>query len=330
MNPEEMVQKILEKEFPDREPVDTYPTEGGFAHDTFFVDFEEESFVVKINGLSDIEEEKIDWNESFETEPYILDLVSRKTDIPVPEPVARDTSKSTIPEYYHILRKMNGYAPTANSSKTPFRDLIETEKKRILQQVGRNIAKLHKIQFDNFGELKVENGEIAVGETKNWPELFQHMISFWIDQIEGGEFDDLVPEIRDAVADNLDLLEDVETPVLVHREVDTKNILIEDGELSAILDWEYCVAGHGELDLITTEGRMIESNFSSDENWKKYRKELYKGYESVRSLEEGWQKRRQLYLLFPLVWEMAFHPNSGANSEETIRKRTRKILEELL
>jgi len=326
MNPEEMIHKIVEKEFTESEATDISPAEGGFAHDTFFVDFEEESFVVKINGLSDIEEEKIDWNESFESEPYIMDLVRQETDIPVPEPVARDTSKSTIPEYYHILRKMNGYAPTASSSKTAFRNLNETEKKQILQQVGENIAKLHRIQFENFGELKVENREITIGEAKDWPELFQHMISFWIDKVEGGEFDDLVPEIREAVADNLELLENVKTPVLVHREIDTKNILVEAGELTAILDWEYCVAGHGELDLVTTEGRMIESNFNNDETWKKYRKQLYDGYKSERKLEEGWQERRQIYLLFPLVWEMAFHLDSGANNEETIRRRTRTIL----
>jgi len=329
MNPEEMVQKIIDKEFPDKKPLDIYTTEGGFAHDTFFVDFPKNSFVIKINGLSDINEEKIDWDASFETEPYILDLVRQKTDIPVPKPVARDTSKSTIPEYYHIIRKMEGNAPTTHSSQKSFKELKESEKKQILQQIGQNIAKLHQVQFENFGELKIKNREITVDKAKNWSELFQQITSFWIDQVENGKFNDLVPELRQAIRNNLGLIENVETPVLVHREIDAKNILIKDGELTAILDWEYCVAGHGELDLVTTEGRIIESNFSKDTNWEKYRKELYKGYESIRPLQKGWQQRRHLYLLFPLIWEMAFHPDSGTNSEEKIRERTRKVLKQL-
>ncbi|MBC5793012.1 MAG: hypothetical protein H8Z69_03125 [Nanohaloarchaea archaeon] len=44
----EMAEKVAKKKFPNRENVDIYPAEGGFAHDTFFIDFEEESFVLKI------------------------------------------------------------------------------------------------------------------------------------------------------------------------------------------------------------------------------------------------------------------------------------------
>ncbi|MFB6158525.1 MAG: phosphotransferase family protein [Candidatus Nanohalobium sp.] len=331
MNPEEMVQKILEKEFPDREPVDTYPAEGGFAHDTFFIDFKDESFVLKINGLADlVEKQNQDWNARFETEPYVLDLIRQKTDIPVPECVARDTSETTIPEYYHILRKMEGFAPAESSSNPAFRNLRENKKEQILQKLGNNIAKLHQIQFEDFGELRVKNKELTVEKAEGWSELFHEMILFWINQLEGGKFDDLIPEIKNAVERNLDLIENVGAPVLVHREVDTKNILVEDGELAAILDWEACVAGHGEFDLVTTEGRMIAHSFSTDSIWEKYRKELYKGYENIRNLEVGWEERRQLYLLYPMTLEMAFHSDSGANSEETIRKRTGKILEELL
>lgn len=325
-----MAEKVAKKEFPYRETVDIYPAEGGFAHDTFFIDFEDESFVLKINGLADlVEKQNQDWNARFETESYVLDLIHQKSDIPVPECVARDTSESTIPEYYHILRKMKGYTPAESSSKPAFRDLGENKKKRILHQAGENISKLHQIQFEDFGELRVENEKLTVEKVDGWSKLFRNMILFWIDQVEGGQFDDLVSEIRKAVENNLNLIEDVETPVLVHREVDTKNILVEDGELSAILDWEACVAGHGEFDLVTTEGRMIAHSFSTDRVWEKYKKELYKGYENVRELEDGWEERRWLYLLYPMVLEMAFHSEKSPNTEEVIKNRTREILDNL-
>ena len=325
-----MAEKVVEKEFPDGETVDIYPAEEGFAHDTFFIDLEKESFVLKINGLADlVEKQSQDWNARFETEPYVLDLIRQRSDIPVPECVARDTSESTIPEYYHILRKMKGYAPAESSSKPAFRDLGENKKKQILYQVGRNMAKLHQIQFEAFGELRVENKELTVEKVDGWSDLFKDMISFWIDQVEGGEFDNLVPEIREAVENNLDIIEDVETPVLVHREIDTKNILVEDGELTAILDWEACVAGHREFDLATTEGRMIAHSFSTDSIWEKYRKELYKGYESIRNLKDGWRERRQLYLLYPMILEMAFHSEKSPNTEQVIKNRTRGILANL-
>lgn len=325
-----MAKKVVKKEFPNRETVAIYPAEGGFAHDTFFIDFEEDSFVLKINGLADlVEKQNTDWNARFETEPYVLDSIHQETCVPVPECVARDTSESTIPEYYHILRKMKGYAPAENSSQPAFRDLGEDTKKRILHQVGENIANLHQIQFEDFGEVRVGNKQLTIEKVGGWSDLFKEMISFWIDQVEGGEFDDLVPEIRKAVESNLYLIENVETPVLVHREIDTKNILVEEGELSAILDWEACVAGHGEFDLATTEGRMIVHSFSTDSVWEKYRKELYNGYENVRNLEDGWEERRQLYLLYPMTLEMAFHSKKSPNTEEVIKDRTRKILDNL-
>jgi aminoglycoside phosphotransferase (APT) family kinase protein len=326
-----MAERVVKKEFPDRETLDIYPAEGGFAHDTFFIDFEDESFVLKINGLADlVEKQKQDWNARFETEPYVLDLIRQKSDIPVPECVARDISESVIPEYYHILRKMKGYAPAESSSELAFRDLGENKKKRILHQVGENIGKLHQIQFEDFGELRVENEELTTEKVDGWTDLFKDMISFWIDQVEGGGFDDLVPEIREAVENNLDLIEDVETPVLVHREIDTKNILVEKGKLAAILDWEACVSGHGEFDLATTEGRMIAHSFSTHSIWEKYRKELYKGYENVRNLEDGWVERRQLYLLYPMILEMAFHSEKSPNTEEeVIKNRIREILDNL-
>ncbi|MBC5793011.1 MAG: phosphotransferase [Nanohaloarchaea archaeon] len=282
------------------------------------------------NGLADlVEKQNQDWYARFETEPYVLDLIYQKSDIPVPECVARDTSKSTIPEYYHILRKMKGYAPAESSSKPAFRNLGENKKKRILHQVGENISKLHQIQFEDFGEVRVENEKLTVEKVDGWSKLFRNMILFWIDQVEGGQFDELVSEITEAVGNNLNLIEDVETPVLVHREVDTKNILVEDGELAAILDWEACVAGHGEFDLVTTEGRMIAHSFSTDSVWEKYRRELYKGYENVRELEDGWEERRWLYLLYPMVLEMAFHSEKSPNTEEVIKNRTREILDNL-
>lgn len=330
MEPEQMAEKVVEKEFQNRDSVIIYPAEGGFAHDTFFIDFEEESFVLKINGLSHlVEKQNKDWNARFETEPYALDLIRQKSDIPAPQYVARDTSKSAIPEYYHILQSMDGYTPAESSPKPAFRDLGEKKKRRVLHQVGENIAKLHQIQFENFGELRVENKELTTEKADSWSELFQEMISFWIDQVEGGKFDNLLPEIRDAVENNLDLIENIETPVLVHREIDTKNILIEEGKLSAILDWEACIAGHNEFDLVTTEGRMIAHSFNTDSIWEKYRKELYNGYENIESLETGWEERRQLYLLYPMILEMNFHSEKSPTTEEVIKNRTRKILENL-
>jgi fructosamine-3-kinase len=330
MSPKEMAQKIVKREFPNKEEYQIYPAEGGFAHDTFFIDFEEGSFVLKINGLADlVEKQNQDWNARFETEPYVLDLIHQKSEIPVPECVARDTSKSTIPEYYHILRKMKGYAPAESSSNPAFRNLKEDTKKRIIHQIGDNIAKLHQIQFKDFGELRVENQGLKVEKTKSWSDLFQEMIYFWINQVEGGGFDELVPEIRRAVENNLDLIEDVSKPVLVHREIDNKNILLKEKELAAILDWEACVAGHGEFDLVTTEGRMIKHNFSTDRIWEKYREILFSSYQETQTLEEGWQERRKMYLLYPIILEMAFYSDKSPNDKKTIKRRTKSILREL-
>jgi fructosamine-3-kinase len=328
MEIEEIAEEVVEKEFPNREAEDVYSAEEGFAHDTFFVDFEDDSFVLKINGLDDlVEKQDQDWSARFETEPYVLDLIQRETDVSVPECVARDASKNVIPEYYHILRKMKGYSPSNHSSRTSFSDLNEGRKMNILQQLGKSIARFHQIEFDSFGELRVENQKLTVEEKKGWPELFQDMISFWVQKIEGGRFDDLIPEIKEVVDNKLSLLEEVETSVLVHREIDCKNILIDNEELVGILDWESCIAGHNEFDLVTAEGRILAHNFNDDSEWEKYRKKLYQSYQDTNELEIGWKERRQLYLLYPLILEMFFYSEHSPNTEKLIKERTRKILD---
>ncbi len=324
-----MAERIVSHEFPDRPPENIYAAEGGFAHDTFFVDFKSESFVVKINGLSSSEDE--DWDASFATEPYILELVREKTEVPVPEPVARDTTRSIIPEYYHIIRKVEGYSPSRDSSGTSFRNLGKTDKGEIVRQIAENVAEIHNnVKFSGFGEIRLNEGdELTVENEQSWPELFREITFFWIEKLEGDRFGDLMEDLKETVERNLHLLEDVSEPVLVHREIDDKNVLVKDGQLTSIVDWEYCIAGHHEFELAVTEGRMIESNFKTDEIWKSYRDELYCLYREKRSLDDGWEQRRLLYLIYPLAMEMFFFPVSGVNSEKNIRRRVDKITEKL-
>ncbi len=74
---------------------------------------------------------------------------------------------------------------------------------------------------------------------------------------------------------------------LVHCDFNPKNIFIENAELKAILDWEFCVSGNGLIDL----GNFFRFSYDYPDG----AKELFiAGYRRLQSLPENWESIAKL------------------------------------
>ena len=85
----------------------------------------------------------------FEKEKFLFDLLKKKIDLPVPQVIALDTSRTMIPHDYIILKKLPG-----KSLKKSFSKLSRNQKKKLAFELGLSLAKIHSIHFKSVGHLE--------------------------------------------------------------------------------------------------------------------------------------------------------------------------------
>jgi aminoglycoside phosphotransferase (APT) family kinase protein len=87
------------------------------------------------------------------------------------------------------------------------------------------------------------------------------------------------------------------------------NLIVKDGEVEALIDWEKAISGRPEWDLAYARIQMVYRWFDTERINTELEKELFRGYFSENDLERGWEKR----LMFTsMVWNF----KSMANFEK--------------
>lgn len=151
--------------------------------------------------------------------------------------------------------------------------------------LGLALAKLHHRQGESYGwPSNYQLGSVALDnrQQEDWPR-------FWGEQrlaSAAGLLDRPWRERVERLVDRLpELLPEKPTPVLLHGDLWTGNILVAEGSLAALID-PACYYGHNEVDLaMLTLFGMPPQPF-----WDAYGPQ-----------EEGWAERRHLYQLFPAL-----------------------------
>lgn len=258
---------------------------------------QEDSYVCYFN----IKDEK---QERFKKEEKLIELVNEKTDIPTQQIVYSDFSKSRIPYLFYIAKKIQG-----SSSEEDYQKLDTEEQKEIVRQIGRYLGELHsKVTFEEFGRLTyIENG-LQLESRDSWKELVTEIADDYIEGMRGTRFEDLQEDFKDYVEKNLHLLTD-DSPVLVHYDVAVDNILFQDTEVKALLDWERAIVGQPEWDLAYTEVRFILQFFEDEEKIEVLKKSFYSGYKEKRELTSGWKTRKEYFQMIQLFHGLKYFEN---------------------
>ncbi|EHK02130.1 tRNA CCA-pyrophosphorylase, partial [Candidatus Haloredivivus sp. G17] len=128
-----------------------------------------------------------------------------------------------------------------------------------------------------------------------------------------------------------ELLPESPQAVLLHLDNRLDNLLIDDNQVTAFLDWSHPEAGHHEYDIVRAEYLLIDYDlgFLDEERKKDLREALYEAYEGEMKIEkEDFEKRKNLYRKITVIWIMTGFPNWGAEFEPDKKKSFRKKLVE--
>lgn len=263
MDSRSIIQDIVAKEFPESKIRGSEQLSGD-AKETFLVEFEERDEVI-VNFLT-----RINLEERFEVEDLIIQKVSKKTNLPVPEVLASDLSREKIPYPYFVANVLEGYNPTYRFKYLPTR-----QKKRILNQAGQYLGKLHRdFSLDEFGRFNYDSTKQELFlNGGSWINVFMEIMERQFDEFQYEPYKELIPVAQETLQDNLNLINGDFQPVLVHQDYDPRNILVKRDKITGIVDWERAIAGHKEYDLFKAEKRFVDDNFQS----RKIRENLRKG-----------------------------------------------------
>lgn len=310
---------VVRREFPDAEVRSVREAAGG-RKATFIVELAEESIAVSICTVEAFEPR-------FQLEPAVMGLVAEHTDVPVPEVLATDFSKREVPYMYHVTRYVEG-----ETLATRYSDLPMDAKARVLRQAGRQLGALHAgLSFERFGDLvwdpEPAPGALRVDPDPSWGAFLGRRMREWIDELEDGRFDDLVPTFeavrerreRYLATDGDDAFE--YEPVLLHFDYRPANLVCRNREIAAVLDWEFAAAGHAEYDVFKFEKNFLLAYIDDPAEREALRPHLYAGYRERHELDPGWAGRRTFYRVAHKLESLAAFDRWTAGMDERGRDR---------
>lgn len=279
-----------------------------------------ERYILKVhtNPRNDIE-----W---FRAEPLIYSRLEN-VEIPSPEIVYEDLSEEKKDSAYFIMEEMPGVNPAGFKQDISF-EVLEY----FTQRFGYFLGLIHEnVEMDCYGMLGGFDGEICgIDAPEKWTwamigaleELERLIDDGWEEELELDSPSE--EEIKDILPENPE-------SVLLHLDNRLDNLLVDDNEITAFLDWSHPEAGHHEYDLVRAEYLLIEMDlgFLNKEEKKKLRSSLYSGYEKVRDIDrEGFEDRRDIYRKVTLMWVLAGFPNWKSKLNEKKKHEKKAYLKE--
>jgi aminoglycoside phosphotransferase (APT) family kinase protein len=231
--------------------------------------------------------------ERFRKEEKLLERVNRETDIPTPNIIYSDLSKENIPYLSYIGEKIDGYDPIDR-----YKYLPKDERMNILRQSAEYLGELHKnVGFREYGEIKYRDGNLEI-DSFSWYEWMKDWAEPYIEDIGDSRFSDLQEDARKFMEEHKELA-NVSDPCCVHFDVTPDNLIVKNGRINAVLDWEKAISGAPEWDLQYSKILMINAPFETESIENEMFEEFLKSYLEENKLKPGWQKR---FLYYNTIW----------------------------
>ena len=227
---------------------------GGLMSHTFRVNTAGKTFILQI---------------SSETDPHELENCLRtfsflSEEIPVPKPVTDGVQKYRD-LHYTIVTELAGDTLQPNEELT--------------RESGRLLAQIHDSRgFEEPGWIDWDDGKPEVvgfpddslrrrieEVLKDWRQFFVSLDAGWL------------VEATNTALDNMEKIPEDFQPVLVHHDFNPGNILVEDGEINGVLDFDYAHSSHSVRDIAKAANKF----------WIRggRREDFYQGYREVRDPE---------------------------------------------
>jgi len=259
--------------------------------------------------------------ERFRKEEKLLERVNKETDIPTPNIIYSDLSKEKIPYLFYIGKKIDGYDPIDR-----YKYLPKDQRTNILRQSAKYLGKLHRnVDFQDYGEIKYRDNELTV-DSCSWYDWMNEWAEPHIEDIGDSRFSDLQEDARKFIEEHKELAE-VSDPCCVHFDVTPDNLIVKDGGINAVLDWEKAISGAPEWDLQYSKILMINAQFETESIENEMFRQFLEFYLQENELKQGWQKR---FLYYNTIWTYQALANFEKHIDEEEKTEQEKFFRNLV
>lgn len=237
--------------------------------------------------------------------PYKEEIVYKllmEQGLPVPKIIKVDTSQNIIPFDISISSRLPG-----ESMSEKYNFINFSQKLSVYRELGEIVAKIHNITFDQFGDVKNNQGTIQAGEAweitessallnqgpfTTWEEMHTELVEARVQYFKGTPFNSLTHDIREYFKTHNHFINYKIIPRLLHMDLHRKNIFMNHGHISGIIDVEESIIGHNEYDLMRIHLAHFEEN-----NGEHLKKAFLEGYTKIIPLDKGYESRQNFYKL---------------------------------
>jgi len=195
----------------------------------------------------------------------------QETDIPVPEIVYADLEE-----------------PALVTKALPGESISTTNNEKVYAQAGKIMADIHEQEFDSYGLLKLENGELVPSGSANWERGFSELYHDFIRKGSNLLDDSKAAEIDWFIYERMPEIDEDPGRSLAHFDFHEDNLMHQNGEVTGVLDWDMMRVVDPALEVIRAEHQFNREG--------KPAKAFRKGYESKREIEIN-PETEQLYRL---------------------------------
>lgn len=240
---EEKIRELTKAVFPDAEYISSYEVTDGMCNAIYVVEIKEaeanenRKVVLKIAAA--------DRRGLLRNEPCLMktevtsmkiaeENLSGENYVPVPKVIFHSEDREYCGAEFFFMEYVDGV-----SMGKLRRTLSDDEKKKLYTEVGRIVRKITSHKGEKFGI--VGSGV----EFDSFYELFEFMFDNVLLDSEETKVDITVPydEVRELLRKNKEIFDEVKVPSLVHFDIWENNLIIKDGEIVGVLDWERALFG---------------------------------------------------------------------------------------
>lgn len=175
------------------------------------------------------------------TEALVYGLAADRPDLLMPRVLLTDLSRSVLPSDVLVVTHLDG-TPLVDLG-----DLDEPANRRVQQDLGAFMARLHTVRGERFGYPNEATGLHAA----TWPEAFGAMVGALLDDAAAWGAEVPADLVRAALARHAAALAEVRSPALVHADLWAGNLFVEPATcaLVGVIDTERAVWGDPLLEL---------------------------------------------------------------------------------
>ena len=214
-------------------------------------------------------------------EPALHRLIRRKTQIPIPEILTFDFSRTQIDRDYLTMNRMPG------RSLAEMRDqLTQTQMNRVSTEWGSHISELHRIKAKRYGYIGAHR---PMEPQARWDDAFEIMWAKMLDDcLNCGVYSEEHRKLGLQLWDQYKGAFDPACPsVLCHMDLWVENVLVDDaGHVSCVFDFDRACFGDAENEFAVAEYCRITTPA------------FWEGYGKKPAQSREWAIRRWFYLLY--------------------------------